>query len=295
MPTDVMGLFEGRSPIAFDIGKITEAVNKVFEAKYPEYAIPEPPDELFEMLDYLPEEFQDETEEQYIDALMLATQTSYENGLYQFAYVQLHMLFMTAVYYALLKVSLLHKEEMDTALFYLMKDRFPDFYAPSNTKGGKLYFGSFSIINESDVFMLLRIVGMDSDLQGQLKKLVEKRNVYAHANGQLRLTSEDLFLSDIKEYNRKIKAVYALLKGQITELYFSIVTDPTFYDPEIRAYTEPREQIEQELVRQYALSRHELNWLRKIKLDTFRDCEGSEQIRELHKALIDYYKTLDEE
>ena len=53
--------------------------------------IPELPDELFGMLEYLPEELEDETEKKYIDALMLATQTSYENGLYQFAYVQYHI------------------------------------------------------------------------------------------------------------------------------------------------------------------------------------------------------------
>jgi hypothetical protein len=59
------------------------------------------PDELSIMLDYLPLEFSDESEEKYINALMLAARTSCENGLFQFAYVQYHMLFMTAVYYAL--------------------------------------------------------------------------------------------------------------------------------------------------------------------------------------------------
>ena len=44
--------------------------------------ISEPPDELYKMLEYLPEEFIDETEEKYIEALMLAIQTSYKNGLY---------------------------------------------------------------------------------------------------------------------------------------------------------------------------------------------------------------------
>lgn len=82
--------------------------------------ISEIPDELYGMLEYLPEEFEDETEKKYIDTLMLAAQTSYENGLYQFAYVQYHMLFMTAVYYAILKVYVLHEEELKKALYYYL-------------------------------------------------------------------------------------------------------------------------------------------------------------------------------
>lgn len=150
-------------PLVFDISKISDAISKAFKAEPaepPEYSIPEPPDELYKMLEYLPEEFLDESEEKYIDALILAAQTSYENGLYQFAYVQYHMLFMTAVYYVLLKVSTLYPDEFEKALFYLLKDRLPEFRKASNTKNGKLYFGSFAIINESDVFMLLRVIGI---------------------------------------------------------------------------------------------------------------------------------------
>lgn len=77
---------ETRKQIVFESGKISEAIMKAFDMKRQEYTIPEPPDELFKMLEYLPEEFEDENEEKYIDALMLAAQTSYENGLYQFAY-----------------------------------------------------------------------------------------------------------------------------------------------------------------------------------------------------------------
>ena len=143
---------EVKKPIIFDIGKISEAVSKAFEAEHPEFAISDPPDELLKMLEYLPEEFADETEEKYIEALILAAQTSYENGLYQFAYVQYHMLFMTAVYYAILKVSVLHEEELKKALYYLLKDRYADFWKETNTKNGKLYFGSFAVISEKALY-----------------------------------------------------------------------------------------------------------------------------------------------
>ena len=279
-------------PIIFDTSKLYEVVSKAFEAEHPEYAIPEPPDELYKMLGYLPEEFLDESEEKYIDALMLAAQTSYENGLYQFAYVQYHMLFMTAVYYVLLKVSTLYPDEFEKALFYLLKDRLPEFRKASNTKNGKLYFGSFAIINESDVFMLLRVIGLDNSLLGELKKLVEERNRYAHANGQLQLTSEELFMEALNTYNSKIQQVANLLRPALTDFYIRTITAADFYDPEIRGYLDPDEQIIQEFIKVYSLSQNELNWLRKIKLSEFDAYDGAEEIKTLHSALIHYYREL---
>lgn len=209
--------------------------------------IPEPPNELYKMLEFLPEEYEDETEKKYIDALMLAAQTSYENGLYQFAYIQYHMLFMTAVYYVILKVSTFHEEKLKNALYYLLKDRYADFWKETNSKNGKLYFGSFAVINESDVFMLLRVVGLDNSLLGELKKLVEERNKYAHANGQLQLTSDELFMEALNSYNAKIQKVIELLKTDLIAFYKKTINDPDYYDPEIRAYLDPDEQIIQEL------------------------------------------------
>ena len=67
--------------------------------------------------------FHDESEDKYIDALMTAVETSYENGLYQFAYMQYHMLFMSSIFYVLMKLYYLRKEEFDNVLYYMLKDR----------------------------------------------------------------------------------------------------------------------------------------------------------------------------
>ena len=287
---------EKKEPLVFDLSPMVEAtinaVMKDYWAERPKFVLPEPPEELFKMLEYLPEEFEDDTEEKYIDALMLAAQTSYENGLYQFAYVQYHMLFMTAVYYAILKVTVLHEEDLKTALYYLLKDRYSEFWKETNTKNGKPYFGSFAVINESDVFLLLRVVGLDNNLLGELKKLVEERNKYAHANGQLQLTSDELFMDALNSYNAKIQKVIELLKSDLIAFYKKTLSDPDFYDPDIRAYIDPDEQMVQEFIKEYSLSRVELNWLRKIPLSDFDGYEGKEEIKTLHRALIHYYREL---
>lgn len=109
------------SELLFDSSKIEEAIEKAVQAVSADISYPEIPEELFEIFVYLPELFQDGDEERYIEALSLAMQTSYENGLYQFAYMQYHMLFMTAIYFVLLKLYVLHHDEMEQALYYLLK------------------------------------------------------------------------------------------------------------------------------------------------------------------------------
>ena len=57
------------------------------------------PDCIYDIWDYIPALFKDYKEKNYIDSLWLAFNTSFENKLYQFAYIQYHMLFMSAFYY----------------------------------------------------------------------------------------------------------------------------------------------------------------------------------------------------
>jgi len=284
-------MLEQRKSIRFDSSKIVAAIQKAYELEHPE-EFQEPPDELFEILDYLPELYADDSEQKYIEALKLAMQTSYKNGLYQFAYVQYHMLFMTVVYFVLLKVSLLHKEEFEKALYYLLKDRYRDFFKDENTKHGQLYFGSFAQIGENDVFMLLRVVGMDPDLWGQLKGFVKERNRYAHANGQLQLTSEEYFLEKVQAFNSKSKQIFSLIENYILALYANTLCDPDFYDPDIRSYLDADQQIQEEFIRKYSLSRVELNWCRKYNINQYENLPGYVHIKELHVALAQYYTEL---
>lgn len=217
-------------------------------------------------------------------------------GIYQFAYVQYHMLFMTSIYFLLLKISYIHKDEFEKALYYILKDKKSDFYSDKNTRAGKLHFGSFASISESEVFLLLKVVGIDdSSFVGDLKKLVKERNDYVHANGALMIKSHDMFVEKIKIYNDSIKRVFENIRGNITDWYKNLLTSKDFYDPEIRAYADPLEQIKEEFIKQYAISHCELNWLRKIKLSDFDGYEESGDIKELHCMLIQYYKELGSE
>ena len=239
--------------------------------------------------------FKAENENEYVETLFKAFETSYSNSLFQFAYIQLHMIFMVCIYYMLIKINVLSFKEIENALHYMIKDRsrVKDFYGPNNTRDGFLYFGSFAVLGESDVFLLLKIAGIDSDLHGELKKLVEERNKYAHANGNITITSQTTIDEKITKYISLIERVQKLLKQSIIDLYEHKLTDPNFTDSEDRlGYLDDEEQIKEEFIKKYSLSYKDVNICRKHNISSLSDLDYYLEIKKLHITLCKYYKSI---
>ena len=254
-------------------------------------------EEIYLLYDYLPVLYKDENEREYVQTLFKALTLSYSNGLYQFAYIQLHMIFMVCIYYLLLQLNISALDELEKAIYYLSKDnRAKDFYGGSNTRNGDLYFGSFAMLNESDAFLLLKIAGMDSDLQGELRKLVEERNKYAHANGNITITSQATIDERISKYINTIERVQKLFKPIIEDLYLNTLVNPDFSDSENRlGYLDDNEQIEEEFIKKFYLSKKELNVCRKANISQLSEKDGFEDMKNLHIALCNYYKSLSDD
>ena len=248
---------------------------------------------IYSLYDYLPVMYKNESESEYLKTLFKALEISYSNALYQFAYIQLHMIFMVCIYYILIKINILAPRDIENALHYMIKDRsrINDFYGASNTRDGELYFGSFAVLGESDVFLLLKIAGIDSDLQGELKKLVEERNKYAHANGNITITSQTTIDDKISKYINTLERVQRLVKPIIVDLYRETLIDPNFSDSEDRlGYLDNDEQIKEEFIKKYSLSYRDLNFCRKINLADLSNVNSFDEIKNLHIALCKYYK-----
>ena len=252
-------------------------------------------EDIYLFHDYLPARYKSEDEIEYLETLFKALELNYSNGLYQFAYIQLHLIFMVCIYYMLLKVNVVSTSKMEDALYYMIKDknRVKEFYGSGNTRNGELYFGSFARLSESDVFLLLKIAGIDSDLQGELKKLVEERNKYAHANGYVAITEKDIMDEKISKYLNTIERLQELLKPLITQLYKNTLSDSEFYDPENRlGYSEDVDQIKEEFIKKYALSFKDLNFCRKFDITKMSKLDGYSSIKSLHIILCDFYKSI---
>ncbi len=260
---------------------------------YTDSVLSEMNEDIYVFHDYLPALYKSESENEYLKTLFKALELSYINGLYQFAYIQLHMVFMVCIYYMLLKVNEVAPNDLENALFYMIKDknRVKDFYGTGNTRDNELYFGSFAVLGESDVFLLFKIVGIDSDLQGELKKLVEERNKYAHANGNITITSQTTIDDKISKYINSLDRVQKLLKPLISELYKKTLIDPDFSDAENRlGYFDDNEQISEEFIKKHSLSPNDLNICRKFNISGLSELDGYDDIKNLHIALCKYYK-----
>ena len=250
-------------------------------------------EDIYILYDYLPVLYKNESENEYLKTLFKALELSYINRLYQFAYIQLHMIFMVCIYYMLLKVNLVAPKDLENALFYMIKDknRVRDFYGTGNTRDNELYFGSFAVLGESDVFLLLKIAGVDSDLQGELKKLVEERNKYAHANGNITITSQTTIDDKISKYVNTLERVHKLLRPLITGLYKKTLIDPDFSDADNRlGYFDDNEQITEEFIKKHSLTANDLKICRKFTISELSELDGYEDMKNLHIALCKYYK-----
>ena len=254
-------------------------------------------EEIYKLYDYLPVLYKDENEINYVQTLFKALTLSYSNGLYQFAYVQLHMIFMVCIYYLLLQLNINTPEELEKAIYYLSKNnRIKDFNGGSTTRNGELYFGSFAMLNESDVFLLLKIAGIDSDLQGELRKLVEERNKCVHANGNITITSQVTIDGKISKYINTLERVQKLFRPIVEGIYLDTLINPDFSDPEDRlGYYDDNEQIQERFVKQYCMSKKELNICRKANINQLSDKMGFGDIKNLHIALCNYYKSLSDD
>lgn len=279
----------------FDASEDTIAIPKSIDYGYVDSAVSEINEDIYVLHDYLPVLYKSEGEREYLKTLFKALELSYSNSLYQFAYIQLHMIFMVCIYYMMLKINVVSPKDIEDALFYMIKDknRVKDFYSKSNTRDGELYFGSFAVLGESDVFLLLKIAGVDSDLQGELKKLVEERNKYAHANGNITITSQTTIDDKISKYMNTLERVQKLLKPLITDLYKKTLLDPDFSDTEDRlGYFDDNEQIREEFIKKHSLSSRDLNICRKFNISELSKLEGYDAIKNLHIALCKFYKNV---
>lgn len=255
-------------------------------------------EEIFLLNEYLPILYRDEAESDYLKILFKAIELTYSNSLYQIAYIQLHMIFMVCIYFILTKINVLLPKEIENALHYMIKDRsrVKNFYGTNNTRDGELYFGSFAYLGESDVFLLLKITDIDSELHGELKKLVEERNKYAHANGNIVISSQTTIDVKISKYIKLLERVQKIAKPKILELYRKTLKDHDFSDPENRTgYFNNDDQIKEYFIKKYSLSIKDIYECSKLNISDLSVEKNFEEINKLHVALIRFYKSLGEE
>ncbi len=97
---------------------------------------------------------------------------------YHVAFLAFHMLYMTAVYFLLYKVSKVYRVPYEHSLCH-MGNEDETYYMSINSAF------SFSKMNEKGVFRFLKIAGADRTLIGEVSRFIDDRNNAAHAKGAI--------------------------------------------------------------------------------------------------------------
>ena len=133
-------------------------------------------EELYIIKNFFPVD--DEEIEDYLLKLFSTINLNYNNEEYQFAYVALHLVFMTYLYNLVWQISKLNEEKYQIASL---------FSRPFN--GSNFDFNNitsvfdFKNLPEKEVINYLFLIGLDKSYIGILKSQIEKRNSMSHASG----------------------------------------------------------------------------------------------------------------
>jgi hypothetical protein len=135
-------------------------------------------EEAAELGDYLPLSFKTRSEQDYIGFLWDAFETNYTHGKYQFAFLAYHMLAMSFVYFNVWQIRQARREDFEKGLIGFGKDIEKKLLEATSPF-------VFSAEKEASILRFLKLIGCDNGKIGTYAKLVEDRNLTAHANGNI--------------------------------------------------------------------------------------------------------------
>lgn len=182
-------------------------------------------EEIYELKAFFPLVIDDSNVQIYLNHHISHLQKCCENELYSSAYPHLHILYMTFVYFQLLRIA---KEKVNEFKFCWIG-------FPSQEKDflkNPSHPFSFSPIQEKSVFRFFRLVGFDDGTIGDLSSLVNDRNKTLHSTGDIFCANETEFIKKNDEYVRKMTDIIHKQKSFLSVIYQLIIdTFELDYEP----------------------------------------------------------------
>lgn len=242
-------------------------------------------EEAWQILDYLPNSFKTEKEQEYINFLWESFTSNYENEKYQFAFLAFHMLTMSFVYFIIWQIKNNHPEDFNKAVIGFNKQ----------VEKGLLEATSpftFSEVNESAIFRFLKLIGCDNNKIGNYTKLVKDRNDIAHSNCNIFYNAPETIDNKISHTLNLIEEIQQQSKPVIESCYQTFLKEN--YDPEEWEYSEINDQIREILIHKNYLSKKDIEICLNFNIASLETNEKYNNIKELHDAFTEEYKESEE-
>lgn len=215
---------------------------------------------LEEMLSFLPIDADDrEDANTYLKNIADSMLVNYGNEQYQFAYFGLHLLYMTYIYFAVRKISIILPERYADAVVFAKPYR-----------GQNLDFNNlestfdYSFVAEKELPNILKIIGLDDGQIGKIGGLVDNRNEMAHANGRFAILNERAFQTAAHGILDSTRNIHNRMDKQIRAWFKVFLL--RYCDDEFAEYDEIIDIITEQMIQGFNLSVQELLVCNEVSL-----------------------------
>jgi hypothetical protein len=235
---------------------------------------------LGELLNYLPINSSDKKDvNTYLNNITNAILANYSNEQYQFAYLGLHLLYMTYIYFSVRKVSVVMKDRYEAAAVLLRP--YGDY---SNMDSA---FG-YSEVSESELPRILKIVSLDETQLGKIKRSVKRRNDLVHANGRFEISNEKTFFNYASELCDSTRDIHSRMEGQIRLWFKDFLLK--YCNKQFPGYDEINDIITEQMIPEFNLSVQELLVCNEmgVKQIASENPEYKDALNEFTEALKEY-------
>ena len=236
-------------------------------------------DEALDLADFLPVSFKTPGEGEYISFLWTAFGNNYDGENYQFAFLAYHMLMMSFVYFNIWQIREINSEEFKKGLGEIT----------GNTDNPLLEGASpftFSVVSESAVFQLFRLIGCNDTQIGNYRQLVQDRNDAAHANGNIFFKTQPQVDTKISQVLQAVEEIQTYFRPIISRCYEEFLLQSRA--PELRDNLDDEEQIREVLIRGNYMSRKDIEVCINFDISALGD-DNRDTIEALHNTLFDAY------
>jgi hypothetical protein len=147
----------------------------------------------------------------------------------------------------------------------------------------------FSTVNERTILRFLKLIACDNGQIGTYAKLVDDRNDTAHPNGNIFFSTPAALDAKIAEILRVVDEIQEHSRPVIEHCYREFLLRSA--DAEEREYPDPADQIREVLIHGNYMSQRDIDICLGFDVESLKQHEGIEEMRALHQALAEEYKT----
>ena len=209
---------------------------------------------LQEILNYLPMNPDDgEDVNNYVQNIANLITINYKYEQYQFAYLGIHLLYMTYIYSTTWKISQIESERYKDAIVFARSynGREKDLKIDEATS-----IFDYSLIPEKDIARIFKLIDLDKSQISVVGDFVDIRNEMAHASGKFEILTEVGFEVKVNSILTSMKLIHKSMNTSIRKWYKRLLL--SYCKGEYEDYKNPADIIEEQIVQSFKISINEL-------------------------------------